>query len=98
MDTKVLASLQNQVTNAAQINPHVRYVVTKILIVYNYQARILICTKLPLPQVLCFKFSIKDGSRGVVLCKQTIFCCRLHRHRHAHTTVNFPNNSKQINF
>ncbi|XP_060839401.1 dynactin subunit 1 isoform X2 [Rhopalosiphum padi] len=25
MDTKVLASLQNQVTNAAQINPHVRY-------------------------------------------------------------------------
>ncbi|XP_060880408.1 dynactin subunit 1 isoform X2 [Metopolophium dirhodum] len=25
MDTKILASLQNQVTNAAQINPHVRY-------------------------------------------------------------------------
>lgn len=32
IDTKVLASLQNQVTNAAQINPHVRYVVTIISI------------------------------------------------------------------
>jgi len=35
MDTKDLASLQNQVTNAAQINPHVRYVVTILINLIN---------------------------------------------------------------